>query len=258
MPTKLSPERPGTSIMFQDVRFSYPTRPHIEVLQGININILPEDFCALVGPSGAGKSTTISLLEKFYRPSSGSVEIDGRDLLENEDTSFRDNISLVPKDSTLFDDTIRFNIALGARPDREATDEEIENACMLANIHDPIAALPQGYDTRCGSNGDQFSGGQKQRFAIARALMRHPRLLHLDESTSALDAESDQQFQDSLEKIISSMTIVAIAHRLHTIQKAQQIFLIEVGQCVEQGTHAEQFQRSASYRANALPQALGS
>ena len=123
----------------------------------------------------------------------------------------------MPKDNTLIDVTIRFKITLRARPDREATDKEIESACRLANIHDLVAALPQGYDTCCGSNGDQFSGGQKQRFAIARALMRHPRLLLLDESTSSLDAESEQQFQDSLEKISSSMTIVAIAHRLHMI-----------------------------------------
>ena len=232
------PERPGSSISFQDVRFSYPTRPDSEVLHSLNLEILPGQFCALVGPSVAGKSTVISLIEKFYRPTSGSVRIDGGDIFNNEDISFRNDIALVPQDATLFDDTIRFYIALGARPDHE------------------VADLPEGYDTRCGSHGDQFSGGQKQRLAIARALVRQPRLLLLDESTGALDAESEQQFQHTLEKLINKMTIIAIAHRLHTIQKAQQIFLIENGECVEHGTHAELLQHSASYRASAARQAL--
>ena len=156
LPTKLSPERPGTSIMFQ----AYPTRPHIEVLQGINIKYSSRALLCPSGPERRWKVHDNILIGEVLPTKFGSVEIDGRDLLENEDTSFRDNISLVPKDSTLFDVTIRFNIALGSRPDREATDEEIENACRLANIHDLIAALPQGYDTRCGSNGDQFSAGQ--------------------------------------------------------------------------------------------------
>ena len=252
-----SEQQPRTGIDFRDVYFSYPARPQYQVLRGLNIKVPPGQFCALVGPSGAGKSTIVSLVEKFYRPSSGQVEIDGKDIFGNEDPSFRDRISLVPQENTLFDDTVRFNVGLGARSDHEATDEEIEHACKLANIHEFITTLPQGYDTLCGSNGDLFSGGQKQRLAIARALVRQPRILLLDESSSALDAESEQRFQDTLEKVSHGVTIIAIAHRLHTIQKAHQIFLIEGGKCVEQGTHAELYQRSASYRSNVLHQSLG-
>ena len=247
----------GSSVKFHNVHFSYPARPHIKVLQGINLDILPVQFCALIGHSGAGKSTIISLLEKFYAPSSGKIEIDGRYLTEDGDASFRDRISLVPQESVLFDDTIRFNIAIGARPEHEATDEEIETACRLANIHDTIAALPQGYHTQCGPNGDRFSGGQKQRLSIARALVRQPSLLLLDEPTSALDAESEARFQDTLDKVSRHMTIIAIAHRLRTIQKAHVIFMIEEGRCADQGSHAELFQRNATYRANALYQSLG-
>ena len=243
-------------VRFNDVHFCYPTRPHIEALQGLSLEVLPGQFCALVGSSGAGKSTIVSLLEKFYRPTAGSIELSDR-LLDHQESSFRDNIALVPQDSALFDDTIRFNVALGARPDHEATDEEIEAACIAANIHDDILALPQGYDTRCGSHGDQFSGGQKQRLSIARALVRKPGLLLLDEPTSALDAESEAHFQRTMSSIRGKMTIIAISHRLHTIQQADQIFVIEGGQCVDHGTHDELLMRSASYRANALHQSLG-
>lgn len=242
-------------VRFNDVHFCYPTRPQMKALQGLSLEVLPGQFCALVGSSGAGKSTIISLLEKFYRPTAGSIELSER-LLDHQESSFRDNISLVPQDSALFDDTIRFNVALGARPDHEATDEEIEAACIAANIHDDILALPQGYDTRCGSNGDQLSGGQKQRLSIARALVRKPGLLLLDEPTSALDAESEAHFQRTMSSIRGKMTIIAVAHRLHTIQQADQIFVIEEGQCVDHGTHDELLMRSASYRANALHQSL--
>lgn len=248
---------PGTTIgvTVQGVYFNYQNQPHIQALHNVNLEILPGQFCALVGPSGAGKSTIISLLEKFYRPTFGSVNLSNRPI-DAQDSSFRDNVSLVPQDSALFDDTVRFNIALGARPGHEATDEEIRAACVAANIHNDIAALPDGYDTRCGPNGNQFSGGQKQRLSIARALVRRPGLLLLDEPTSALDAESEVHFQKTLSNIRGEMTILAVAHRLHTIQQADQIFHIEGGQCVDHGTHEELLFRSASYRANALYQSL--
>ena len=217
----------GISVTFNDVHFAYPNRPHLPILQGVNIEIPRGSFCALVGPSGAGKSTTISLLEKFYEPTSGSIEVGGR-LLASADSTFRDRISLVPQESALFDEIIRFNLTIGARHGCTFTDEEIEKACRIANVRDTIADLPRGYDTRCGPNGDRFSGGQKQRLSIARALIHQPSLLLLDESTSALDADSEARFQDTLDKLRSGMTIVAIARRLHTIMRAQMILVIEV------------------------------
>ncbi|CAL8575791.1 hypothetical protein XPA_001695 [Xanthoria parietina] len=249
--TSMPLDQHGIRIDFRNVHFSYPARPHLTALKAINLEILPGQFCALVGPSGAGKSTILSLLELFYTPKYGRIEFDGSSTFD------RDRVALVPQDSHLFDESVRFNVGLGARPGHEATDEEIETACKLANIHETITSLPEEYSTRCGPNGDRFSGGQKQRLSIARALVRQPGLLLLDEPTSALDAESEEHFQDTLGRVCSRMTIVAIAHRLRTIQKASVIFLIEDGRCVDRGTHEELFERNASYRANALHQSLG-
>ncbi|KAL8786825.1 MAG: hypothetical protein Q9213_002562 [Squamulea squamosa] len=241
----------GIGVNFHNVHFSYPARPHLSALKAADLEILPGQFCALVGPSGAGKSTILSMLEMFYTPNVGRIEFD------KSSTFDRDRVALVPQDNYVFDDTVRFNVGIGARGCHEATDEEIEMACKLANIHKTIEALPEGYNTRCGPNGDRFSGGQKQRLSIARALVRQPSLLLLDEPTSALDAESEVHFQDTLARISSRMTIVAVAHRLHTIMKASVIFLIEDGRCLDRGTHEELLQRSASYRANAMHQSLG-
>ncbi|KIW21636.1 hypothetical protein PV08_02216 [Exophiala spinifera] len=257
---KLSPSSSnmgGSSVVFQDVTFSYPARPDMKVLHELNLNIQRGKFCALVGPSGAGKSTIIALLEGMFRPQSGSILIDGNDITKHKDVSFRDEISLVPQDSVLFEGTVAFNVGLGARPHEEASRADIEEACKLANIHDTIVNLPQGYDTLCGPNGSQLSGGQRQRLSIARALVRKPRLLILDESTSALDAESESLLQQGLTKAARGITVIAIAHRLHTIKQADVIFLIEGGKCVDSGSHGELFQRSESYRNNVLHQTLG-
>ncbi|KAI0138677.1 putative ABC multidrug transporter [Hypoxylon sp. NC0597] len=246
----------GLAVSFKQVKFSYPARPNRQVLKGLDLEIRPGQFCALVGPSGAGKSTVISLLERMYSVDSGSIEVDGVDISAKSEPTFRDDIGLVPQDSVLFDGTIRFNVALGARPGTEPSDAEIEEACKLANIHDTIIALPDGYNTQCGPSGGQLSGGQKQRLSIARALVRKPRLLLLDESTSALDAESERLLQDGLEKATRGITVVAIAHRLHTIRRADVIFMIEDGRCVERGSHEELLVRSESYRVNVLHQTL--
>ncbi|KAI8966680.1 putative ABC transporter [Daldinia sp. FL1419] len=246
----------GLAVSFKQVTFSYPARPNRQVLKGLNIDIRPGQFCALVGPSGAGKSTVISLLERMYSVESGVIEVDGVDISGRKEPIFRDDIGLVPQDSVLFDGSIRFNVALGARPGTEPSDADIEDACKLANIHDTIMALPDGYNTQCGPSGGQLSGGQKQRLSIARALVRKPRLLLLDESTSALDAESERLLQDGLEKATRGITVVAIAHRLHTIRRADVIFMIEDGRCVERGTHEELLIRSESYRVNVLHQTL--
>ncbi|KAF1997710.1 ABC multidrug transporter SitT [Amniculicola lignicola CBS 123094] len=249
-------ENQASSVQFRDVHFSYPARPDAEILKGLSLDIRPGTFCALVGPSGAGKSTIISLLERLYTPQSGAILIDGFDVTKSRDVSFRHTIALAPQESTLFEGSIEFNIGLGAIPGREATMEEIQEACKLANIHDVIVSLPDGYQTRCGPNGTRFSGGQKQRLSIARALVRKPKLLILDEPTSALDAESEKLLQDGLKKAAKGITVIAIAHRLHTIRRADCIFWIENGRCVDSGSHAELVERSAGYRANVMHQTI--
>ncbi|GIC93013.1 ABC transporter ATP-binding protein [Aspergillus udagawae] len=247
----------GVSVVFKQVFFSYPARPDTRILHGLDLSIQPGQFAALVGPSGAGKSTIISLIERLYTPELGTVEVDGHNIAYG-DTSFRHAIAYVPQQSVMFDGTIRFNLTLGARPGQTVSQMELEEACKSANIHDTIMQLPDKYDTVCGPNGGRLSGGQKQRLAIARALVRKPQLLILDESTSALDAESERLLQDGIEKAAKHMTIIAIAHRLYTIRKADVIFLIENGRCLDQGTHAQLMERSESCRINALNQTVGS
>lgn len=245
----------GVSVAFKQVSFSYPARPDTEVLHGLDLGIKPGQFAALVGPSGAGKSTIISLVERLYKPESGTVEVGGYNIAYG-DNSFRNEIAYVPQQSIMFDGTIRFNLSLGARPGQRISQEELEEACKLANIHETIMESLGGYDAPCGPNGDRLSGGQKQRLAIARALIRKPKLLLLDESTSALDAESERLVQDGLMKAARHLTVIAIAHRLYTIHKADIIFLIENGRCVDQGTHAQLAERSESYRMNVLSQTV--
>lgn len=251
--TARPPPTTGVSLAFRDVRFSYPSSPQRPVLDGLSFDIAPGQFVGLVGPSGAGKSTIMGLIQRMYAPTSGRVEVNGADISSHD---FRDDMALVPQDSALFDGSVRFNVGLGARPDHDATDAEIEDACRTASIHDTIVGLPGGYDTECGPNGSRLSGGQRQRLAIARALVRRPGLLLLDESTSALDAESERALQVGLERIARGITVVAITHRLHTVQKADVIFVVEGGQIVDRGSHAELMERNESYRVNAMQQML--
>ncbi|KAF2749754.1 leptomycin B resistance protein pmd1 [Sporormia fimetaria CBS 119925] len=249
----------GANVEFREVSFSYPARPNIPVLTSLSFSIKPGQFCALVGPSGAGKSTVLALLERFYSPSSGSILINGLDISRHRGTAFRDEIAYVPQDNVMFHGTIRFNLILGARPGHTPTDAELEEACKLANIHDTIVGLPQGYDTEVGASGSQLSGGQRQRLSIARALVRKPKLLLLDESTSALDAESEKALEEGLNRAVNGqgVTVIAIAHRLRTIARSDVIFLVEGGKVVDQGKHDELVKRSESYRVNALHQMLG-
>ncbi|KAF4551976.1 ABC transporter-like protein 12 [Elsinoe fawcettii] len=245
----------GIPVSFHNVSFSYPARPDTQILTDLSLSIPPNTFAALVGPSGAGKSTIISLLERLYPVNSGSILVNGHDISRSP-FSFRDDIAYVPQSSVLFDDTVRFNLLLGARPGVTPTQAELEAACKAANIHDVIMALDRGYDAPVGANGDRLSGGQKQRLAVARALVRKPRLLLLDESTSALDAESERLLQEGLERVARRMTVVAIAHRLYTIRKAGVIFLVEGGRVVDQGRHEELVVRSERYRLNVEAQAV--
>lgn len=258
--TKTPPNSPpqGLAIRLSAVRFSYPSKHKRSVLHGIDLAIKPGTSCALIGPSGSGKSTVFSLIERFYSPQSGSVTVDGININATKDASFRHNVALVPQESTLFDSPVRFNIELGSVPGSSVTQAEVEEACRLANIHDTIVALPEGYDTKCGRRGGNFSNGQKQRICVARALVRKPRLLLLDETTSALDAESEMLLQRSMEQIATTTrtTIVAIAHRLCTVQRADVIFLINQGRVIDKGTHSELLSRNGAYRADVLHQTL--
>ncbi|CAG8595233.1 12948_t:CDS:2, partial [Acaulospora morrowiae] len=216
-------------IQFHDVHFRYPTRPHVPVLRGLNIEVKPGQFAALVGPSGCGKSTSIGLIERFYDLTSGKVTIDGIEVSEINVNSLREHISLVSQEPSLYDMTIRENVVFGCRPGQNPTQEEIERACREANIHDFIVGLPNGYDTHVGGKGAQLSGGQKQRIAIARALIRNPKILLLDEATSALDSASEKVVQKALDKAALGRTTLAIAHRLSTIQNADIIYVIKDG-----------------------------
>lgn len=242
--------------MLSRVDFAYPSSPDIPALQKMNIEFKPGGFYALVGPSGSGKSTIFSMLERFYYPTSGSIFINNQDITRIISTEFRDNIALVPQENVLFEGTISFNIALGARPGYTPTQTEIEEACKLAQIHELINSLPDKYETLCTHDGKQFSGGQRQRLSIARALVRRPGLLLLDESTSALDGESEQKIQDALAGLAGKTTVIAIAHRLRTIYRADRIFLIKDGCCVDQGTHSQLVERSDMYREAVVHQSL--
>lgn len=222
---------------FKGIHFNYPTRPHFKVLQGLDLEIKQGQFIAFVGPSGCGKSTTIGLIERFYNQSKGRVYLDSIPIDELNLSSYRSQIGLVSQEPNLFDMTVKENVTLGC-PNLPSP-EAIESACKDANIHSFIKSLPQGYDTKLGGKGGQLSGGQKQRIAIARALVRNPRILLLDEATSALDAESEKVVQEALDQAAKGRTTIAIAHRLSSIQNADVIYVLKNGRVTEKGSHQE-------------------
>ncbi|HEY8391632.1 MAG TPA: ABC transporter ATP-binding protein [Capillibacterium sp.] len=229
-------------VEFVNVNFGY--RPGQEILSGINLKVAPGEVVALVGPSGAGKTSLVNLIPRFYVPTSGAVLVDGYDVRDVKIASLRRQIGLVPQETILFGVSIRENIAYG-KPD--ATEEEIINAAKMANAHEFISALPDGYQTLAGERGSQLSGGQKQRIAIARALLRNPRILILDEATSALDTEAERLVQEALERLMKGRTTFIIAHRLSTVQGADKIVVLSHGRIVEVGTHAELLQARGLY-----------
>ncbi|XP_033609713.1 ATP-dependent translocase ABCB1 isoform X3 [Cryptotermes secundus] len=226
------------NVKYQQVKFFYPTRPNIMVLQGLNADVLEGQTVAIVGKSGCGKSTCIQLLERFYDPDSGCVYIDEHDVSSLTTCSLRFQLGIVSQEPVLFDRTIAENIAYGDNS-RTVPMSEIIEAAKKASIHSFITTLPLGYDTLMGEKGMQLSGGQKQRIAIARALIRNPRILLLDEATSALDTESEKVVQEALDKAKEGCTCITITHRLSTIQNADVIFVINNGQVAEMGTHSE-------------------
>ncbi|KIY62845.1 P-loop containing nucleoside triphosphate hydrolase protein [Cylindrobasidium torrendii FP15055 ss-10] len=244
-------------IKFSNVHFRYPTRPGVRVLRGLDFSVEPGMYVALVGASGSGKSTTVQLLERFYDPLAGEITLDGVKINEYNVQSYRQQIALVSQEPTLYAGTLRFNILLGAaKPTSEVTQDELEEACRNANILDFIHSLPDGFDTQVGGKGSQLSGGQKQRIAIARALLRNPRVLLLDEATSALDSDSERTVQAALDQAAKGRTTIAIAHRLSTIQNADKIFFIKEGRVSESGTHDELVSYKGDYYAYVQLQAM--
>jgi len=234
----------GGEVVFDNVVFGYDTeRP---ILKGISFTVAPGQRIALVGPSGSGKSTVGRLLFRFYDVVGGAVRIDGQDLRDITQDSLHAQIGVVPQDTVLFNDTVRYNIAYG-RPD--ASEAEVIAAARAAKIHDFILSLPDGYETTVGERGLKLSGGEKQRVGIARTLLKNPPILLLDEATSALDTQTERDIQDSLLAMGEGRSVITIAHRLSTIADADQIIVLEAGVIVEQGTHDQLLANNGRYAA---------
>lgn len=232
-------------VHFNEVAFSYPSRPDVTVLSNINMHALRGEQIAIVGQSGAGKSTIAGLLLQFYNPTSGQITFDNKDAKSFPLSQLRKQMAFVPQDVILFGGSIRENIAYG-KP--AATDAEIEAAARKANAHDFITKFPEGYATIVGERGVKLSGGQRQRIAIARAILKNPSILILDEATSSLDSESEQLVQDALENLMKDRTSFVIAHRLSTIRNAHKIIVIDKGVVGEQGTHEQLMQKNGIYK----------
>ncbi len=230
------------SISFKDVDFHYDAdRP---ILKGVSFDVPAGKTVAIVGPSGAGKSTISRLLFRFYDIQNGSIEIDGQDLRNVDQNSLRSEIGMVPQDTVLFNDTIAYNVRYGRI---DATAEEVAQAAERAQIGDFIARLPEGYDTQVGERGLKLSGGEKQRVAIARTLLKAPPILVLDEATSALDTQTEQEIKAALDIVSENRTTVVIAHRLSTIIDADEIIVLEAGEIAERGTHAKLLKKKGLY-----------
>ena len=225
----------GARLQFDDVHFSYPTRPDQAALHGVTLDIAPGETVAVVGPSGAGKSTLIQLALRFYDPDSGVIRLNDVPLPQSDPAQVRDMMAMVPQDSVIFAASARDNLRFGRW---DASDADIWDAARAANAEAFLRALPQGLDTYLGEGGARLSGGQRQRLSIARALLRDAQILLLDEATSALDAESERLVQDALARLMMGRTTIVIAHRLATVRAADRIVVLDEGRIVEQGDHA--------------------
>ncbi|CAM1501550.1 Fc.00g035340.m01.CDS01 [Cosmosporella sp. VM-42] len=245
----------GPQVVCDQIGFAYPLRPTLQVLRGIDVKVESGNMIAFVGASGCGKSTMIALLERFYDPTTGTIREDGEDVKAKDRRLYRREIALVQQEPVLYQGSVRDNISLGLEIG-EPSDEDIISACKQANIYDFVASLPEGLNTPCGKRGLSLSGGQRQRIAIARALIRKPRLLLLDEATSALDTESEKVVKEALVKAAEGRTTVAVAHRLSTIRDADVIAVFAAGKIAEMGTHNELIARRGLYYEMVLGQSL--
>ena len=230
------------SLAFESVSFAYEEEP---VLRDVSFTAKRGEIIALVGASGAGKSTLVDLIPRFYEPTAGSIRLDGVDTRDITLASLRGLTGIVSQDTVLFNDTVRNNIAYGAA--QRFTDAQVEAAARAANAHTFITELPEGYATVLGERGTRLSGGQRQRIAIARALLSDPPILILDEATSALDTESERLVQEAIDRLLAGRTVFVIAHRLSTVVHADQILVLDRGEIIERGTHAELLARRGLY-----------
>jgi ATP-binding cassette subfamily B protein len=241
----LSTELASAQVAFEAVEFNYPSRPDQPAIRGLNLNVEAGKSLALVGPSGAGKSTLLELLQRFYDPLRGRIMLDGVDLREMDTGTLRRQIAVVPQQPALFTADVWYNIRYG-KPD--ASDEEVIAAARAAHAHEFIQQLPDGYSSHLGEQGTRLSGGQKQRLAIARAILKDPKILLLDEATSALDAESEYHVQQALQALMQNRTTIIIAHRLATILHVDSIAVLDQGLLIAQGKHSELVEISPLYK----------
>lgn len=235
-------------VTLEDVHFSYPLRPDVEILSGLNLTLKCGTVTALVGPSGAGKSTIVQLLARFYEPTKGRITVAGEDLRTFDKREWAQAVSIVNQEPVLFSMSVGENIAYGL-PDDNVSKDDVIKAAKAANAHEFIISLPQGYDTSVGERGGLLSGGQRQRVAIARALLKNAPILILDEATSALDAVSERLVQNALNRLMKGRTTLVIAHRLSTVQNAHQIALCSDGRIAELGSHLELLAKKGQYAA---------
>jgi len=242
----IKPEQLQGEVVFEDVSFSYPSRPDVSVLSSFNLRVPAETTAALVGSSGSGKSTVLQLLTMFYMPTGGRVIIDGNSITDLDTSWLRRHCALVQQEPVLFGMTVRENVCYGCSA--SISDQELEEACRKANAHEFVSNFPEGYSTLVGERGVKLSGGQKQRIAIARALITAPKILLLDEATSALDSESERLVQEAIDRLMVGRTTLVVAHRLSTVRDADQIAITQGGKVLDVGPHDQLLERSVEYQ----------